>query len=87
MGAGIVIICYVIPTKCTSNRVFFNLITALHISGLVTTHPQEHKATASTESGKYYTVLLSAAIVETLAFPNIPRYQHITERYNVYQVL
>jgi len=40
--------------------------TALHVSGVVTTHPQEHKATASTASGKHYTVLLSAAIVEEL---------------------
>ena len=45
---------------------FLNLITALHVSRVVTTHPQEHKATASTGSGKHYTVLLSATIVEEL---------------------
>jgi hypothetical protein len=49
---------YVIPTSCTSHRVFlFNVITALHVSGVVTTHPQEHKATASTASGKHFTVI------------------------------
>jgi hypothetical protein len=42
----------------------FNLITVLHVSGVTTTHPQEHKATASTASGNHYTVLLSAAIVK-----------------------
>jgi hypothetical protein len=44
----------------------FNLITALHVSGVVTTHLQEHKATVSTASGKHFTVLLSAAFVEDL---------------------
>ena len=53
-----------------SKSFLFNLINALHVSGLTTTHPQEHKATASTESGNHYTVLLSAAIVEKLdTFP------------------
>jgi hypothetical protein len=49
-----------------SQSFLFNLITALHVSGVITTHPQEHKATASTTSGNHYTVLLSAAIVEKL---------------------
>jgi hypothetical protein len=40
--------------------------TAVHVSGVVTTHHHEHKATASTASGKHYTVLLSAAIVKEL---------------------
>ena len=44
----------------------FNLITALHVSGVTITHLQEHKTTASTTSGNHYTVLLSAAIVEEL---------------------
>jgi len=44
----------------------FNLITALHVSGVIITHLQEHKTTASTVSGNHYTVLLSAAIVEEL---------------------
>ena len=49
---------YVIPTRCTSHRVFlFNLITALHVSSVTTTHPQEHKATASAASGNHYTVI------------------------------
>ena len=49
---------YVIPTTCTSHKVFlFNLIIALHVPGVVNTHPQEHKATSSTASGKHYTVI------------------------------
>jgi hypothetical protein len=44
----------------------FNLITALHFSGVTITHLQEHKITASTAPGNHYTVLLSAAIVEKL---------------------
>jgi len=43
----------------------FNLIIALHISGVPITHLQEHKTTAATASGKNYTVLLFAAIVPT----------------------
>ena len=58
MGPCIIIIWYVIPTRFTSHRVFlFNLITALHVSDVTTTHPQEHKATASTASGNHYTVI------------------------------
>jgi len=44
----------------------FYLITALHVSGVIITHPQEHKTTVTTASGYHYTVLLSAAIVEEL---------------------
>jgi len=44
----------------------FNLITALHVSGVTITYLQEHKTTASTASGNHYTILLSAAIVEKL---------------------
>jgi len=44
----------------------FNLITALHVSGIAITHLQEHKTTVTTASGNRYTVLLSAAIVEEL---------------------
>jgi hypothetical protein len=43
-----------------SQSFLFTLITAPHVSGVVTTHPQEHKATASTATGKHYTVQLSA---------------------------
>jgi hypothetical protein len=57
-----------------SQSFLFNLITALHVSGVTTTHPQEHKATASTASGKHYTVLLSAE-------------QQITALCNGYQML
>jgi hypothetical protein len=34
----------------------FNLIVALHISGITITHLQDHKTTASTASGNHYTV-------------------------------
>jgi len=73
MGPCVIIIWYVIPTRCTGHSFLFNLITALHVSGVVTTHPQEHKATASTASGNRYTVLLSAA-------------QQITVRCNGYKM-
>ena len=51
----------------------FNLITALRVSGVTTTHLQEHKTTASTASGNHYTVLLSAAILENLKLTTFPR--------------
>jgi len=35
----------------------FNLITAVHVSGVTITHPQEHKTTASTASGNHYTAI------------------------------
>ena len=35
----------------------FNLIIALHVSGVTITHLQEHKTTASTTSGNRYTVI------------------------------
>jgi hypothetical protein len=44
----------------------FYLTTALHVSGVTTTHLQEHKTTLTTASGNRYTVLLSVAIVEEL---------------------
>jgi len=44
----------------------FYLTTALHVSGVTITHPQEHKTNETTESGDRYTVLLSAAIVGEL---------------------
>ena len=40
------------------------MTTALHVSGVTITHPQEHKTTVTTASGNRYTVLLSVAIVE-----------------------
>jgi hypothetical protein len=44
----------------------FCLTAALHVSGVIITHLQEHETTAATASGNRYTVLLSAAIVEEL---------------------
>jgi len=46
----------------------FYLMTALHVSGIIITHLQEHKTTVTTASGNCYTVLLSVAIVEELEF-------------------
>jgi len=45
---------------------FFYLTIALHVSGNIITHLQEHKTTVTTASGNRYTLLLSAAIVEVL---------------------
>ena len=44
----------------------FYLTTAPHVSGLTITHLQEHKTTVTTASGNRYTVLLSAAIVDSV---------------------
>jgi len=44
----------------------FYLTTVLHVSGITTTHLQEHKTTVTTASDNHYTVLLSVAIVEEL---------------------
>jgi hypothetical protein len=44
---------------------FFMMI-ALHVSGIIIAHLQEHKTTLTTASGNHYTVLPSAAIVEYL---------------------
>jgi hypothetical protein len=44
----------------------FYMTIALHVSGIIVTHLQEHKTTVTTASGKRYTVLLSAALVEEL---------------------
>ena len=42
----------------------FYLTISVHVSGIIITHLQEHKTTATTASGNRYTVMLSAAIVE-----------------------
>jgi len=44
----------------------FYLTIALHVSGIIITHLQEHKTTVTTASVNRYTVLLSVAIVEEL---------------------
>jgi hypothetical protein len=44
----------------------FYLTTALHVLGVTITHLQEHKTTVTAASGKCYTILLSAAIVQEL---------------------
>jgi hypothetical protein len=49
------------------SQCLFNLITALHVSGVTITHLQEHKTTITTAPGNRYTVLLFAAIVENFS--------------------
>jgi hypothetical protein len=44
----------------------FYLTIAVHVSGITITHFQELKTTLTTASGKRYTVLFSAAIVEEM---------------------
>jgi hypothetical protein len=44
----------------------FYLTIALHVSGIIITHLQEHKTTVTTVSGNRYAMLLSVAIVEEL---------------------
>jgi hypothetical protein len=44
----------------------FYLTIALHVSGTIITHLQEHKTNVTVVFGNCYTVLLSAAIVEVL---------------------
>ena len=44
----------------------FYLTIALHVSGTIITHLQEHKTTVTTSSGNRYTIFLSFAIVEEL---------------------
>jgi hypothetical protein len=40
-----------------SQSFLFNLTTAIFVSGVTTTHFQEHKETASTASGNHYTII------------------------------
>ena len=44
----------------------FYLTIALHVSGIIITHLQEHKTTVTTASGNRYAVLLYVAVVEGL---------------------
>jgi len=50
--------------KMHKSQSLFYLTNAVHVSGVTITHLQQHKTTVTTASGKLYTVLLSAAIVE-----------------------
>jgi len=47
-------------------QIIFYLMIALPVTGIIITLLQEHKTTVTTVSGKRYTVLLSAAVVEEL---------------------
>jgi len=46
-----------VPTRCTCYRVYFYMMIALHVSGIIITHLQEHKTTVTTASGNHYTVI------------------------------
>ena len=39
------------------SQILFDLIIALHVSGVTITHLQEHKTTVTTASGNHYTVI------------------------------
>jgi hypothetical protein len=41
----------------TSHKSLFYLTTALHVSGIIITHLQEHKTTVTTASGNRYNVV------------------------------
>jgi hypothetical protein len=56
-----------------SQSFLFHPIIALRVLGVVTTHPQEHKATASSAFGKYYTVMLSAVLWKSWNFQTFLR--------------
>ena len=43
--------------KMHNSQSLFNLIIALHVSGVTITHLQEHKTTVTTASGNRYTVI------------------------------
>ena len=67
MGPCIVIIFYYInPNKMHMLQILFYLTIALHVSGIIVTHLQEHKTTVTTVYGNRYTVLFSVAIMEEL---------------------
>jgi hypothetical protein len=63
----------------------FYLTTALHVSGLTVTHLQEHKTTVTTASGNRYTVLLSAAIVDSVTWAS--SWNYILETVGYYEQL
>jgi hypothetical protein len=44
----------------------FYLTIALHVSGIIINHLQEHKTTVTSVSGNHYTALLFVAIMEEL---------------------
>jgi hypothetical protein len=46
-----------VPTTCTCYRVYFYLMIAPHVSGIIITNLQEHKTTVTTASGNHYTVI------------------------------
>ena len=39
------------------SQILFYPISALHVSGVTITHPQEHKTTVTAASGNHYTVI------------------------------
>jgi hypothetical protein len=55
-----------LPNKVHMLQSLFYLTTAVHVSGIIVTHLQEHRTTVTTASGNRYTVLLSVAVVVEL---------------------
>jgi len=51
--------------KMHKSQSLFNPTTALHVSGVTISHLQEHKTSVTAASGNRYTILLSAAIVDS----------------------
>jgi hypothetical protein len=91
MGLCIIIIFLYI---CISNKMhilqsLFYSTTALHVSGITSTHRQEHKITVTTASGTGLSVLWVAyATHNTLKpVPALPRKRQTTIRCNGYQML
>jgi hypothetical protein len=54
----------------------FYLTIAIHVSGIIVTHFQEHNTNVTTASGNRYTVLLSVTIVEELELMSVRHLQH-----------
>jgi len=61
----------------------FYLTTALHVSGIIITHLQEHKTTVTTASSNRYTVLLSVAVAEELEI-QLQLFQQNKCNYNIW---
>ena len=46
-----------VPTRWTCDRVYFYLMIALHVSGIIITHFQDHKTTVTAASGNHYAII------------------------------
>ena len=71
---------YINPSKMHMLQSLFYLTSALHVSGIIITHLQEHKSTVTAASGNRYSVLLSAAIVGEVEHSNQSQLFHDNSR-------